>query len=139
MYESILIPTDGSERATVAAEHALEIADLHDATVHVLYVVDVRMSPIDETMDHDEVLELLEEVSGKPTTPVVEQARDRDIPVIEEIRIGVPYEGIREYINEHDIDFVVMGTHGRTGLDHTLLGSTVDRIVRTVDVPVLAV
>jgi nucleotide-binding universal stress UspA family protein len=137
MYESILVPTDGSEGATRAAEHALEIAELHDATVHVLYVVDVRMSPIDETMDHDEVVELLEEVSGKPTTPVVEQAHDRGIAVIEEVRIGVPYETIRTYITEQEIDLVVMGTHGRTGLEHTLLGSTVDRIVRTVDVPVL--
>ncbi|WP_257300299.1 universal stress protein [Haloarchaeobius sp. FL176] len=139
MYESILVPTDGSEGAAQAAERALDMAELHDSTVHVLYVVDVRMSPVDESMDHDEVVELLEEVSGKPTTPIVERARDRGVAVVETIRIGVPFESIQAYLSENDIDIVVMGTHGRTGLEHTFLGSTAERIVRTANVPVLTV
>ena len=139
MYESILVPTDGSEGAVQAADHALDIAERHGATLHVLYVVDVRMSPIDESMDHDEVVRLLEEVSGKPTTRVVERARERGIPVMEAIRIGVPHDSIRGYVSENDIDLVVMGTHGRTGLENTHLGGTTDKIVRTADVPVLTV
>ncbi|WP_440992051.1 universal stress protein [Haloarchaeobius baliensis] len=139
MYESILVPTDGSEGAIQAAERALDMAERHDATLHVLYVVDVRMSPIDSKMDHEEVLRLLEEVSGKPTTPVVELAEDRDISVTEAIRIGVPHEIIRGYVDENGIDLVVMGTHGRTGLEHALLGGTTDKVVRTSSVPVLTV
>ena len=63
----------------------------------------------------------------------------RDVFHRQAIRLGVPHEIIREYIDENDIDLVVMRTHSRTGLEHTLLGSTTERIARTVDVPVLTV
>jgi nucleotide-binding universal stress UspA family protein len=137
MYETILVPTDGSKGASTAAEHAINIAGTYDATLHALYVVDVRMSPISTDMDRDEVIELLEQSGEKPTTPVLARAKKTDIPAVEAIRLGVPHEIIREYIDENDIDLVVMGTHGRTGLERTLLGSTTERTVRTVDVPVL--
>jgi len=52
---------------------------------------------------------------------------------------GEPYESVLDYADEHDIDIIVMGTHGRTGLDHHLLGSVTEKVVRTSDVPVLTV
>jgi nucleotide-binding universal stress UspA family protein len=139
MYENILVPTDGSEGATAAADHALDIAGTYGATVHVLYVVDVRMSPISTDMDREEVVQLLEQSGGTPTTPVLQRAGEADVPAIEAIRLGVPHETIREYVDEEDIDLVVMGTHGRTGLERTLLGSTTERVVRTADTPVMTV
>lgn len=139
MYDRILVPTDGSDGANLAADHAVDIAGTYDATLHVLYVADVRMSPISTRMDRDEVIELLEESGGRPTSSILERAEANDVPASEAIRVGVPHEVIREYVDEHDIELVVMGTHGRTGLAHTLMGSTTERTVRTVDVPVLAV
>ena len=139
MYERILVPTDGSEGATAAAEHALDIAGAYGATVHVLYVVDVRMSPISTDMDREEVVELLEQSGEKPTTPVLQRAEGTNIHAIEAIRLGVPHETVRKYVDEEEIDLVVMGTHGRTGLERTLLGSTAERVVRTVDTPVVMV
>jgi nucleotide-binding universal stress UspA family protein len=139
MYETILVPTDGSEGANAAAQHAVDIASRYDATLHALYVVDVRMSPISTEMDRDEVIQLIDQSGERPTTPVLDQAEEKDTPATEAIRLGVPHEIIREYIDENDVDLVVMGTHGRTGLEHTLLGSTTERVVRTVDVPVLTV
>jgi nucleotide-binding universal stress UspA family protein len=139
MYETILVPTDGSEGANAAVEHAVEIAGTYDATLHALYVVDTRMSPVSKEMDRDIVTELLDRSGERPTTPVLERARAANIPAIEAIRTGVPHETIREYVDETDIGLVVMGTHGRTGLEHTLLGSTTERVVRTVNVPVLTV
>ncbi|EMA56122.1 universal stress protein [Halococcus thailandensis] len=139
MYENILVPTDGSEGANMAAEHALGIAGTYGATVHVLYVVDVRMSPISTDMDREEVVQLLEQSGGTPTTPVLQRAEGTDVPATEAIRLGVPHETIHEYVDEEDINLVVMGTHGRTGLERTLLGSTTERVVRTVDTPVMTV
>jgi nucleotide-binding universal stress UspA family protein len=52
---------------------------------------------------------------------------------------GGAYETILQYVDDEDIDVVVMGTHGRRGLDRALLGSVTERIVRTSDVPVLTV
>lgn len=139
MYETILVPVDGSEGANAAVEHAVDIANTYDATLHTLYVADVRMSPISTEMDRDEVIQLLDQSGERPTKLVLDQAEEMNIPAIEAIRLGVPHEIVREYIDENDIDLVVMGTHGRTGLEHTLLGSTTERIVRTVEIPVLSV
>jgi nucleotide-binding universal stress UspA family protein len=139
MYDTILVPTDGSEGANAAVEHAVDIANQYAATLHALYVVDVRMSPIDTDMDRDEVVQLMADVGEKPTTPVLERAEAMAVPTVEAIRLGVPHDVIEEYIDENDIDLVVMGTHGRSGLERTLLGSTTERVIRTVDVPVMAV
>jgi nucleotide-binding universal stress UspA family protein len=97
------------------------------------------MSPIGTEMDRDEVVQLLDRSGERPTTPVLDRAEEAGIPATEAIRLGVPHEVIRHYVDENDVDLVVMGTHGRTGLDHTLLGSTTERTVRTVEVPVLTV
>jgi nucleotide-binding universal stress UspA family protein len=139
MYETILVPMDGSEGANAALDHAVDIASTYDASLHALYVVDVRMSPIGTEMDRDEVVQLLDRSGERPTTPVLDRAEEAGIPATEAIRLGVPHEVIRHYVDENDVDLVVMGTHGRTGLDHTLLGSTTERTVRTVEVPVLTV
>ncbi len=139
MFDTILIPTDGSPGATAAADLAIDIADQYGAIVHVLHVVDVRMSPLTREMDHDEVVALLEESDEDPIAPILERVRDAGIPAHEAIRLGVPHETIREYIDERDVDLVVMGTHGRTGLERALLGSVTERVVRTADVPVLTV
>jgi nucleotide-binding universal stress UspA family protein len=139
MYETILVPTDGSDGATAAAERAVDIASAYGATLHALYVADVRMSPVSTEMDREEVVQWVDQSGERPTTPVLDRAEERDVPATGAIRLGVPHEVIREYVDENDVDMVVMGTHGRTGLAHALLGSTTERVVRTVDVPVLTV
>ena len=59
--------------------------------------------------------------------------------VVTETREGVPHDTILEYAEEADVDVVVMGTHGRSGLDRYLLGSVTERVVRSAEVPVLTV
>jgi nucleotide-binding universal stress UspA family protein len=139
VYERVLVPTDGSDAATAAAEHAVDIAATYGATLHVLYVVDVRMSPISSGMDREAVVDLLSQADEQPTAPVRSLAAAASVPVVEAVRLGVPAETIRSYVTATDCDLVVMGTHGRTGLAHALLGSLRERVLRTVDVPVLTV
>jgi len=139
MYETILVPTDGSEGSVAAAAHAVDLAATHGATVHALYVVDVRMSPVDSDMDHDEAVALVEESDVDPTAAVLDRAERAGVPAVEAVRLGVPDECIRAYAEEVDADLVVMGTHGRTGVEHAILGSVTERVVRTLDVPVLTV
>jgi len=139
MYETILVPTDGSAGAATAAAHAIDLAKIHGATVHALYVVDVRMSPISADMDHDEVIELVDETGERPTASILDRAEDAGVPAVEAIRLGVPHRVIEEYAADEGVDLVVMGTHGRTGIEHALVGSVTERVVRTLDVPVLTV
>lgn len=136
MYRRILLPTDGSPGTERAAEHALDLAETYDAALHVLYVVDTNALPLDAHARH--VFEDLTEEGLLAEEEVVERAAERGIEtVVSDVREGSPHEVIREYVEENDIDLVVMGTHGRRGLDRYLLGSVTERVVRSAGVPVL--
>ncbi|KAB1188730.1 MULTISPECIES: universal stress protein [Haloferax] len=140
MYSHILFPTDGSECADAALDHALDHAQKYDATVHVLYVADVRdvahaapaVSPtrVRDAL-HDSGQEVLERVGSR--------LRAAGVDVEATVTEGTPESEILEFANRDDIDLVVMGTHGRSGLDRYLIGSVAERVVRSSPVPVLTV
>ena len=140
MYDDILLPTDGSDGIAAAATHAETLADRFDATVHVLSVVDTRNrfeSP----------------ASGLSAEAWVDAERDRaeraaentvallceDLSVETATIEGVPKTSILDYVENEGMDMVVMGTHGRTGLDHYLIGSVAEKVVRRSPVPVVTV
>lgn len=140
MYDRVLFPTDGSEGADVATEHAIEVANRFDAPIHAVYVVDMTAlygadayssPPLDPPLDalEAEGREWLERVS--------ERADREDIDVTTAVEEGSPASAIVEAAEADDV--IVMGTHGRTGLDRYLIGSTTEKVVRTADVPVLTV
>ena len=66
-------------------------------------------------------------------------AADVDVPCHTEVRIGIPHREILDAIEEFDADLVVMATHGRTGIEHALLGSTTERVVRLANTPVMTI
>lgn len=141
MYDRILIPTDGSENAAQAAIEAMRFASVYDATVHVLSVVDTtsyRSSVLpDDLVQRSE--EMLTERGEEAVLTVEDIAAKADRSAVGDVWKGVPYRAILEYVEENDIDLVVMGTHGRTGLDRYITGSVTERVVRLSDVPVLTV
>lgn len=142
MFDRILIPTDGSDPTKAAVEMAIGLADTHGATLHALYIVDqpTSVSGVGEGFSGlDNLLEALEEAGHKATNEVVEQANARDIEATTAVRRGNPHDDILTYANEHDIDVIVMGTHGRTGVKRALVGSVTEDVVRHADIPVLTV
>jgi nucleotide-binding universal stress UspA family protein len=62
-----------------------------------------------------------------------------DVPTERVVREGIPHAAVLDYVDDSSVDLVVMGTHGRTGLDHYLVGSVTERVVRNAPVPVLTV
>lgn len=144
MYDAILVPTDGSRVAGAAIDHALELAARFDATIHALYVVDTdRASGAwlgeDLGVDTQHVIEQLHEEGEEAVDEIAAAADARGIDCVTAIREGTPNAVIRSYANEEGMDCIVMGTHGREGLDRFLLGSTTERVIRRADVPVLTV
>jgi len=125
MYDRILLPTDGNPRTHQAIEQAKEVAELSGGTVHVVSVV-----PPNAPDDSD-------------ATDAIESAGEAlsasDVPVRTALLRGQPYEEILEYAAEVDVDLIVMGTEGRSGLDRFMIGSVTERVLRTTDVPVMAV
>lgn len=137
MYENILLPTDGSDGTGKVVEHAIHLARMDGATLHVLHVVDTSVVPLDA---HSQAIYDELEATGRDS---VEEIRDRALGVgvhtISAVRQGTPHREILDYAEENEVDLVIMGTHGRTGLDRTLLGSVTEHVVRLSERPVLTV
>ncbi|CDK38707.1 universal stress protein [Halorubrum sp. AJ67] len=138
MYSEILVPTDGSPASDAAIEHAIDLADRYDARLHALYVVDGGAYSSLEA-GAEVVVDALESEGEEATRQVADAAADAGVDCVTTVTSGTAYQSIHDYVDEHGIDVVVMGTHGRKGLDRYLLGSVTERVVRTSDVPVLTV
>ena len=138
MYERVLLPTDGSDEALEASEHAFDIASTYDADLYTVFAVDDTLMATDAYggVTFDQV-----ESAGEEALDEIERrARNRGIEdVRSEVISGSPHLAIREYADDKDVDLIVMGTHGRTGVERYLLGSVTEKIIRTADAPVLTV
>jgi nucleotide-binding universal stress UspA family protein len=138
MYDAILVPTDGSDAGDRAVEHAIDLATSFDATVHALYVIDAALySSLEAGVDA--VITALESEGQVAVDDVADQCRTAGLDVETAVVVGTVHRSIRSYVEENDIDLVVMGTHGRQGIERFLLGSVTERTVRTSPVPVLTV
>jgi nucleotide-binding universal stress UspA family protein len=138
MYREILLPTDGSEAARLATRHAIDLAEQYGSRLHALFVVDSAAYAALET-GAQPVIEAITEEGRRATARIEAEAADAGIDAESAVETGSPHRRIVEYAAEHDIDLIVMATHGRTGLDRYLLGSVTERVVRTADCPVLTV
>ena len=137
MYERILHPTDGSEGSAAAADHAIDLAKQYDATLHSVYAVNANVGPEAGVVG---VFEALEEAGHEAIDAFEARAAAAGIESVEGAVVdGRPLQAILDYVDDHDVDLVVMGTHGRTGLDRYLLGSVAEKVVRRCPVPVLTV
>lgn len=140
MYDHILLPTDGSDGVSTIAEHAGSPARQHNATVHVLSVADTRnrFEGPSVGLGTEAWKEAENERAERAVDDAVSALPD-DIAVERYVESGVPHTEIIDYADAADIDLIVMGTHGRTGVDHYLIGSIAERVVRQSLVPVLTV
>lgn len=137
MYDRILLPTDGSQGNTRAVDQALELAETTGADLHVLFVVeDLVYAP--EMMD-GQVHAKLRQIGENAIKEIRERADELGVQVETALEDGIPHREILEYADGNDCDLIVMGTHGRSGLDRYLLGSVTERVVRTAEIPVLTV
>jgi nucleotide-binding universal stress UspA family protein len=129
VFDTVLVPTDGSECAETAAEYAMDVTTRYEATVHVLCVADSRTL---ETAPHSERIraertDLAERVCADFSAA--------GIPVEQAARTDVPHGVALGYAPDEEIDSIVVGTHGRREVERYLLGSVAEKMVRTSPVP----
>jgi nucleotide-binding universal stress UspA family protein len=137
MYDTILVPTDGSAGADAALAEAVDLATAFDGTVHSLYVADT--SAAQPETGYVDIVESFERIGEETTEEAVDEARQAGVEAVGAVRTGLPHRTILDYAEEIEADLIVMGTHGRTGLERYLLGSVTEKVVRTADVPVLTI
>ena len=139
----ILVPTDFSDASTAALKYALPLADVFEADLHVLHVLDVAAAqylaaemamvptPAITAAAHARADA---ELAGLLTREEVARYRARLVTVR-----GAPFAAIVSYARETAIDLIVMGTHGRGAMAHLLIGSVAENVVRKAPCPVLTV
>jgi nucleotide-binding universal stress UspA family protein len=139
--KTILVPTDFSECSDEAVRYGLELARRFDANVHLLHVVH---DPATQAWAGDGFSVPLLEVVEQWQRDSLERLQTA-VPVTDEARVtvqaivGSPALEILRYASAHAVDLIVMGTHGRGGVSHMLVGSIAEKMVRRAPCPVLTV
>lgn len=132
--QRILCPADFSVSAEYALDYALSIAVQYGARIELLHVTEPSAYAEDAVNDRgqtvdDTIREHLHAIAEEKNTPSV----NMDVRVVD----GIDYLEIVHRANAWPADLIVMGTHGRTGMKHLLIGSVAERVVRTAPCPVL--
>lgn len=142
--KKILFPTDFSRCAEQAQAHALYLAQEYGAELHMLHAnAALEYAPHDlreHFPNYEEVTAQLRELALRHMSAAFSAHEAAEVGVKQVYQNGVSVAPvILTYASEHDIDLIVMGTHGRRGLGHLLLGSVAEEVVRTAMCPVLTI
>jgi nucleotide-binding universal stress UspA family protein len=138
-YRNVLVATDGSACSDHALETCIEIAGAEAADLHLLSVVETAALGADVRSELQ--IDSLEERARRIVDDGAESAAAAGVDsttTTVEFASSVP-STIRAYVDDHDVDLVVVGTHGRTGFDRYVLGSVSEKLIRTSPVPVMTV
>ena len=137
--KKVLIPTDFSELSNQAIDTALLMVKQLGAEVAFLHVIERLDHPDDMTALFDEGYAYILDRARSLLNDLVSQSEREDIQASAEIANGIPHVEILRMAEALEVDLIMMGTHGRKGLDHLLLGSQAERIVRMASCPVTTI
>jgi len=138
LFEKILIATDGSKRTQNAVDMGLKIAREQNSKVYAVYVVDtVTFTSIPMDVTWENMYQLLKDEGEEAVKAIKGQAAGVDV----ETRVleGNPAVEITRFASDNDVDLIVMGTLGKSGIDRILLGSTAEKVIRIANCPVLVI
>ena len=140
--QRILVPVDFSIYSRQALEYAISIAQKYDAKLVLIHVVEQEVYPA----FYDDRVESIFEVDKNLTNSVIANLHDFVADLVDEslveafvVREGVAHKEIVSYVNEQSVDLLVIATHGLTGLEYLLLGSTAEKVIRWAVCPVLTI
>lgn len=130
MFDRIMLPTDGSKFAARSEDFAMEIAKKFKSTVVAVYIIDDKLIYPFEVLE-DEGKTILENVRKR--------AEKEEVAFEEVLIVGSPTHDMEKIVKKTNTDLVVIGTHGKTGLEKLILGSVAESALKTVKVPILLV
>lgn len=139
-YSNILIAVDGSNCSMNAVKKGIELAKDLSAKVMLLSVVDITnmidTSAVGGIIDKDVESVYKEEANAVAEKAMKKYPYDKTTKIVEE---GIAKEAINSIAEERKADLIIMGTHGRTGLNHLFMGSVAEYVVRHSKIPVMVV
>ncbi len=139
---SILVPIDFSIHSKNALKYAVPLAEKFGASLHLVYVVEPTIYPADLGFGQvvlPGVEEELREKGEGELEALMRREIGKRLKASTVVRTGNPHQEILREAEERGVDLIVVATHGHSGVEHMLFGSTADRIVRRSKVPVLTI
>ena len=139
---SILVPIDFSVHSKNALKYAVPMAEQFGASLHLIYVVEPTIYPADLGFGQvvlPGVEDELRQKGGEELEVLIEREIGKRVPATSTVRTGNPHQEILAEAKEMNVDMIVVATHGHSGVEHMLFGSTADRIVKRAHCPVLTI
>jgi len=139
--KKILVPTDFSEQAENAMQVAAQLAKKHDAEIYLLHLLELPLHQIDALSTHSDLPEAMffMKLAHKRFEEVMSKDFLQDVTVHETVEFQQSFTSLIEICKTKDIDLIVMGSHGVSGLKEMFIGSNTEKVVRTSDIPVLVI
>jgi nucleotide-binding universal stress UspA family protein len=138
--KKILVPVDYSDHSAQAVQFARDIATAFGAALHFVHVYPPATLVAAPIVPAPVITSTVLEESRRGFDDYLATARkDLGVDVTGTLREGIPHLEILSAASELGVDLIVLGTHGRTGIQHLLLGSVAERVVRQATVPVITV
>lgn len=141
--KTIVVPTDFSKISFSAFEYARNMAERMNAEIHLIHVMEKTPPPLagqySGTTEEEKLISMEKELRSRLSETAETLSEDSNIRIVEVFRIGTDYEEIVNYSKEINSDLIVIATHGRTGIFHTLLGSVAEKVIRFSKCPVLVI
>ena len=138
----ILVPIDFSEYSKKALHYAIPFAAHFNAKIDLLYVVEPTIYPADFSFGQIGMPNVEEELRVKGEKELWELITNEikgAVPASAAVKVGLPFVEVISYAKDEGIDLIIVATHGHTGVEHVLFGSTAEKIVRKAPCPVLVV
>ncbi len=141
--KNIIVPTDFSNLSYSAFDYARNLAEQINAKIHLIYVLEktppfLALRSVD--VSEEKIMKEMEEEARKQLSEAANKLRyDSNVEIVEVCRKGIDYEEIVKYSKEVEKALIVIATHGRTGILHTLLGSVAEKVIRYAKCPVLVI
>ena len=144
MYQHVLVPVDGSQTSDLALREALKLIGAGKAELRIVHVVEAVMPLLDvELLNVEELRQAVHDAGLKILARAEAAAREAGVSAkttLIEARAGARIANvIADEAREWPADLIVIGTHGRRGVDHLLLGSVAEGVIRAAPAPVLLI
>ena len=139
MIKNIMVPIDFSDYSKNALRYATQFAKSFNAKIFLIYVVEPMIYPADFSMGQVAIPSADIDLQGRAEEELQKLASEinGDISAEAIIKTGKPFVEINDAAKEKDIDLIIIATHGHTGVEHLLFGSTAEKVVRKAPCPVL--
>lgn len=136
---TILCPVDFSDASRKSVQYAREFARSMGASIYLLNVVEPRPMAVDITLNYVPLEEDLEKAAAEDLHAILQELHQEGLTAECGVEFGNPADVILEQADEHDVNLVIMGSHGKKGLSRLIMGSVAETVVRKANCPVLIV